>query len=133
MSDDQQFLGDFKAQRHKCSTDKELLHNFPLPVLSGDHPHGGIENDAMVSCPAVELQTWLGAIACGVDMPTGQSDDYVSTFGAPEPYSICQYGTRTRWTGMVSSQWICSLLENIRYVVVPVGVLVLTLRPESAQ
>ncbi len=114
MSSDQPFTEDFRAQRHQCLVEKELLHSFLLPAASGPHPHGHIVNDVTVACSAAELQTWLGAIACGVEVTAGRSDDYVSTFCSPEPHSICQYGTRTRWTGMIDSHWICSLLDNTR-------------------
>ena len=95
-------------------TDTELLHNFPLPTISGEHPHGHCDKDTVVCCSAAEFNTWLGATACGVDLSEGSPGEYVSTLTPPEPHSICQYGTRTRWTGMITSQWICTLLENAK-------------------
>ena len=93
--------------------EKDLLHSFPLPSASWEHPQGHSEDGHLLHCSAAELHTWLGAVACGVDMD-GAPGDYVSTFVPPEPHSLCQYGTRTRWTGMLHSRFICDLLERIR-------------------
>ena len=112
-----QFLQDFKATKHNCTSDREILENFTLPTILGDHPHGLVKDDRLLSCPVEELHTWLGAVAnCGLSKfyEGSAPDDYVSTFIPPEPNSTCQYGTRTRWTGMMSSSYIVSLLEKIR-------------------
>ena len=114
-----QFLQDFKATKHNCASDGEILQNFPLPTILGDHPHGLVKDDRVLSCPVEDLHTWLGVVAnCGLSKfyEGSAPDDYVSTFILPEPNSTCQYGTRTRWTGMVSSSYIVSLLESIRLV-----------------
>ena len=58
----------------------------------------------MLSCLASELHTWVGSVACGLDIYEGAvPGDYVSTFIPPEPHTICQRGVKTRWTGMMSS------------------------------
>ena len=108
---------DFEAQKHPCAMDDtDVLHNFPLPVASGEYPHGQSSDGVASSCTAGELHTWLGAISCRVDTTHGAPGDYVSTFVPPEPHSICQHGIRTRWIGMVHSSYICCLIKNIRSV-----------------
>ena len=113
-----QFLEDFKATKINCESITELLKDFPLPTLQSEHPHRLTEESDTVSCSATELHTWIGAMACGLDIYEGAAPgDYVSTFTPPEPHTVCQIGIRTRWTGMVSSKHICTLMEILQYVV----------------
>ena len=99
---------------HSCVRDKQLVHNFPLPTLDSRHTCGARESGLEVSCSAADLLSWLGALACGVDVSGEVPGDYVSKFQIPEPYTLCRYGTRTRWTGMVHSDWVCDLLLRAR-------------------
>lgn len=94
------------AVRHECVVERQLLHNFPLPTLDHKFPSG--QNG--ISCSAIDCHTWLGAVACGVDVCGDVPDDYVSTYQTPEPHTMCQYGTKIRWTGMIHSDWLCDLL-----------------------
>ena len=111
-----QFIEDFMATKCGNSASQEVLDDFLLPLISGDSPHGLHDNGETVSCSAEEMHTWLGAVSCGIQVYSGGvPGDYVSTFTPPEPHSLCQYGIRTRWTGMVSSQHIFHLLQCIRY------------------
>ena len=113
-----QFLEDFKATKINCESKTELLKDFPLPILQPEHPHGQTEGANTISCSAAELHTWVGAVACGLDIYEGGAPgDYVSTLVPPEPHTVCQNGTRTRWTGMVSSKHISTLMEILKYVV----------------
>ena len=98
------------ARCHKCRVDTKALNNFQLPVLNCHLPH---EED-LKSCRATDFHTWLGALACGVDISGETPSDYVSTFTTPEPHTSCQHGVRTRWTGMVHSDWVCDLLCKAR-------------------
>ena len=111
-----QFLEDFKATRISCNSTTQPLQNFPLPTLLTEHPHGLTEGMERLSCSASELHTWTGAVACGIeDIYKGAAPgNYVSTFIPPEPHSMCQNGIRTRWTGMISSKHICTLLEILQ-------------------
>ena len=110
-----QFLDDFKATKVNCENTTELLKDFPLPALLSEHPHGLTEGTDTISCSATELHIWIGAVACGLDVYKGATPgDYVSTFTPPEPHTVSQNGIRTRWTGMVSSKRICTLLEILK-------------------
>ena len=86
------------------------MHDFKLPTLDSQLPNGQLTT----CCSATDFHTWLGALACGVDVSGEAPDDYVSTYQVPEPHTVCQYGTRTRWTGMVHSDWVCDLLHRAR-------------------
>lgn len=110
---EQQLLEDFRAKRRECVVEKDLLHSFLLPSASWEHPLGHSEGSQPLHCSAAELHTWLGAVACCADTE-GSPGDYVSAFAPPEPYSMCHYGTRTKWTGMVHSRFISNILERIR-------------------
>ena len=110
-----QFLEDFKATKVSCDVMGQPLHNFPLPTLQPDHHHGLTEGTEVLSCSADELHSWLGAVVCGLDVYEGAAPgDYVSTFVPPEPHFICQNGIRTRWTGMLSTKQICTLVEILQ-------------------
>ena len=91
---------------HSCVRDKQLVHNFPLPTLDSRHTCGARESGLEVSCSAADLLSWLGALACGVDV-SGEVQ-------IPEPNTLCRYGTRIRWIGMVHSDWVCDLLLRAR-------------------
>ena len=113
-----QSLEDFKATKINCESKTELLKDFPLPTLQPEHPHGLTEEADTVSCSATELHTWIGAVACGLDIYEGAAPgNYVSTVTPPEPHTVCKNGIGTRWTGMVSSKHICTLMEILKYVV----------------
>ena len=113
-----QFHEDFKATKINCVSTTELLKDFPLPTLQPEHPHGLLEGADTLSCSATELHTWIGAVACGLDIYEGAAlGNYVSTFVPPEPHAVCRNGIRTRWTGMVSSKHLCTLMEILKYVV----------------
>ena len=108
-------MEDFKATKVNCEVTQQLLREFPLPELKPEHPHGLSEGTEDLSCSASDLQTWLGAVACGLDVYEGAAPgDYVSTFIPPDPHSLCRNGIRTRWTGMVSSKHICNLTDNLK-------------------
>ena len=110
-------LQDLNATRQECASEQELLHSFPLPVVSGEYPGGDIEEGVAKSCTAGDFYTWLGVVSCGLlDSCTGAPGDYVSSFGPPEPHSICQYGVRARWTGMVACHHIAQTLRSARCV-----------------
>ena len=96
---------------HKCVVDRQLLHNFQLPTLDCRLPN---REEGGKQCSAEEFHTWLGALACGVDISGEVPNYYVSTYQTPEPHTMCQYGTRARWTGMVHSDWVCDLLSRVR-------------------
>ena len=99
------------TQHHECLVDRHLLHNFQLPTLDHNLPRG----QHPTCCSVTDLHTWLGAVACGIDVGGGTPhNDYVSTYRTPEPHARCQYGTRVRWTGMVHSDWVCDLLCRAR-------------------
>ena len=109
------FLEDFKATKVNCEVMRQPLHDFALPTLQPEHPHGLTEGTEVLSCSADELHPWLGAVVCGLDVYEGATPgNYVSTFVPPEPHSICRNGIRTRWTGMVSTKFICTLLEILQ-------------------
>ena len=113
---EENLLRDLGATRQECVADQELLRNFPLPVVRGEHPGGSVEGEAASSCGAGDFHTWLGVVSCGLlDSCGGTPGDFVSSFGPPEPHSTCQYGVRARWTGMVASSFINQTLNNARY------------------
>lgn len=115
--DDSKFAHDFKAIRRDCQLLNQSLTTVPLPMLHGDHPHGLVKDGQALSCTVQELHTWLGVVAHnGLTSFYEDStvDNYVSRFLPPEPHSKCQNGTRTRWTGMVSSAAIAHVLEKLK-------------------
>ena len=115
LSAQTQFMDDFNATKCTNFEEKEILKNFCLPLIEGNFPHGHHDCGEEVSCSALDMHTWLGAVSCGLTVYDGGAPgDYVSTFTPPEPSSLCQHGVRTRWTGMVSSHHSCSLLKNIQ-------------------
>ena len=85
--------------------------------MASQSPDAGGSGVGGDTCSASDLYTWLGALACGVNLTGEEPDDYVSTFRTPEPHSVCRYGIRTRWSGMVHSDWICDLLGRARLCV----------------
>ena len=46
----------------------------------------------------------------------GQPDEYISRFTLPELGTTCQYGTRTRWSGMIHSEQIVHLITKAKCV-----------------
>lgn len=109
-------MENFKAKRLENSEDCISLTGFSFPLLQGDSPHGTHDNSGdATACSAEEVHTWLGGVACGLEGGGGAPGDYVSTFTPPEPLFTHQHGIRTRWTGMVTTQYIYSMLKNIRY------------------
>ena len=97
--------------RHDCVVDRQLLHDFKLPVVDCSIPRG----QCSTCCSVTDIQMWLGAVACGVEVRgDAPESDYVSTYRTPEPHTTCRYGTRVRWTGMVHSDWVWDLLCRAR-------------------
>ncbi len=110
-------MEDFKARSFPNSEECLSLTDVSLPVLEGDSPHGSHGDAAReaLSCSAEDLHTWLGGVACGIE-GGGAPGDYISTFTPPEPLAAHQNGIRMRWTGMLTTQYLCSMLKDIRYV-----------------
>ena len=113
---------DFQATKCENLTEEFHLTNLSYPVIKGDVPHGCHDNGEVLTCSAEELHTWLGAMGCGLVgagpegyIDAGSPGDYVSTFEPPHPLTHGKHGTRTRWSGMVTSEYICSILRDIRY------------------
>ena len=104
------------AKKFDNSEDRVPLTDFSFPLLEGDSPHGSHDNSGdATACSAEDVHTWLGGVACGLEGGGGAPGDYVSTFTPPEALSTHQHGIRTRWTGMLTAQYLCSMLKNIRY------------------
>ena len=113
------FKDDFKATKHYCSVDQQVITNSTLPVIRGDSPHGLHDAGQAVCCSAQDVHTWLGAVACGLDVyKEGSPGNYVTTFEPPEPIWECDHGMRSRWTGMVSAGYIWTLISALRCVCV---------------
>ena len=114
-----QFLEDFKATKINCESITKLLKDFPLPTLQPEYPCA-TEGADTVSSSATELLIWIGAVVCGLDINFMKGQPLVFMYRHlyhPEPHIVCWNGIRTRWTGMVSSKHICTLMEILKYVV----------------
>lgn len=118
-------MTDFKAEQMVNLEESSSLTDLRVPVIGGDFPHGSYGNGDMTLCTAEDVHTWLGAVSCGVEQAYcggvachegGAPGDFVSTLTPPHPTTPGQHGTRTRWTGMVTSIHICSILRNMRYL-----------------
>lgn len=111
-----QFMADFKATRQDCQFDQEVLTDFSLPVLDSDHPHGlHSDTGTDVCASAQEVHTWLGGVACGLDVYEGGAPgDYVTTMCLPECCEECGCGVRARWSGMLAARHIWKLVGLLR-------------------
>ncbi len=111
-----QFAADFHAEVDACKFDSETLTNFSLPVVDGGHPDGCYDDSGTeVCCSARELYTWLGGVACGLDVYDGGAPgDYVTTFSVPEPHVHCEHGARGRWTGLITSGQIWKMVGCVK-------------------
>ena len=116
-------MADFKAEQMANLDNSSRLTDLCVPVIGGDSPHGSYGNGDMTLCTAGDVHTWLGAVASGVEQgycggvaEGGAPGDFVSTLTPPHPTTPGQHGTRTRWTGMVTSIDICSILRKMRYL-----------------
>lgn len=110
-------MDDFKAKRFPNLEERATFTDLCLPLIRGDSPHG-----RHGTCCAEEVHTWLGAIACGIEVAydEGGPGDYVSTFTPLQPVTPKQHGIKTRWNGMVTSSHICSILKDIKYVILDI-------------
>ena len=111
-------MDDFKATKHTCSLQQEVVKHFPLPVIRGDSPHG-LHDDAgnELCCSAQDMHTWLGGVSCGLKVyEEGSPGNYVSTFVPPDPCIECDSGVRVRWTGMVSVEYLWTMISSLRYI-----------------
>jgi len=108
VADFQASCHDFQASCHGCHYELEVVRDFRLPFITSQHPHGlHDDNGAELRCSAQDLHTWLGGVACGLDVYEGGAPgDYASTFTEPESSVPCKVGVRARWSGMVSSCFI---------------------------
>ena len=109
-------MADFQASQQDCHLEQEIVKDFQLPLVTSEHPHGlHDDNGTELCCSAQDLHTWLGGVACGLDVyEEGAPDDYVSTFSLPECSVPCEGGVRARWSGMLPAcfiQEVASLLK----------------------
>ena len=109
-------MADFKATKQECHFEQEVLTDFALPVINGEHPRGHHDDTGVeVYSGAQDFHTWLGGVACGLDVYEGGAPgDYVTTFSPPECSEECEDGVRARWSGMVTANHIWRLISLLR-------------------
>ncbi|KAL9975721.1 hypothetical protein ACROYT_G012913 [Oculina patagonica] len=99
---------------------KSVLNHSKAPSISFDK--SSFTEDRMSPenfdvCDCMSFFEWLGCVACEVDCSAASPDSYVSTLACPEPSHDVKQLVKCRWTGMITSSCILSVIHSVRNLV----------------
>lgn len=111
------FFSSFCGQMLPNTEDMKKVQNHQkAPKISFDkssftEDSTSTENDV---CDCMSFFEWLGCVTCGVDCSAASSDSYISTLTCPEPSCNMKQLITCRWTGMITSKSILTIIQTVR-------------------
>ncbi|XP_020623915.1 ribonuclease P protein subunit p40-like [Orbicella faveolata] len=120
------FLYSYNGQMLSNEENVECIPNCPkAPQISFEKSSFTEDRTSPENCDVCDCMSffeWLGCIACGVDCSAASPDSYVSTLTCPEPSCELKQLIKCRWTGMITSNCILSMMQSVRELVKSNGI-----------
>ncbi|XP_068697129.1 ribonuclease P protein subunit p40-like isoform X1 [Montipora foliosa] len=108
------YSGQTLHNKEDIESDKK---NEKAPIISFDRSVFTDENMPIGSsdvCSCLEFFEWLGCVACGIDCSEASPDNFVSRLSCPEPSQDLKKLITCRWTGLVMTSAILSMVHEAR-------------------
>uniref|UniRef100_A0A2R8ZLL8 Ribonuclease P/MRP subunit p40 n=1 Tax=Pan paniscus TaxID=9597 RepID=A0A2R8ZLL8_PANPA len=102
------YFSKYQIQEHQPKVALSTLRDLQCPVLQSSELEGTPE----VSCRALELFDWLGAVFSNVDL-NNEPNNFISTYCCPEPSTVVAKAYLCTITGFILPEKICLLLEHL--------------------
>ncbi|XP_055119652.2 ribonuclease P protein subunit p40 isoform X3 [Symphalangus syndactylus] len=102
------YFSKYQIQEHQPKVALSTLRDLQCPVLQSRELEGTPE----VSCRALELFDWLGAVFSNVDL-NNDPNNFISTYCCPEPSTLVAKAYLCTITGFILPEKICLLLEHL--------------------
>uniref|UniRef100_A0A2I3G8K5 Ribonuclease P/MRP subunit p40 n=1 Tax=Nomascus leucogenys TaxID=61853 RepID=A0A2I3G8K5_NOMLE len=102
------YFSKYQIQEHQPKVALSTLRDLQCPVLQSRELEGTPE----VSCQALELFDWLGAVFSNVDL-NNDPNNFISTYCCPEPSTLVAKAYLCTITGFILPEKICLLLEHL--------------------
>ncbi|XP_011886594.1 PREDICTED: ribonuclease P protein subunit p40 isoform X3 [Cercocebus atys] len=102
------YFSKYQIQEHQPKVVLSTVRDLQCPVLQSSELEGAPE----VSCQALELFDWLGAVFSNVSL-NNEPNNFISTYGCPQPSTVVAKAYLCTITGFILPEKICLLLEHL--------------------
>ncbi|KAL2791286.1 ribonuclease P protein subunit p40 isoform b [Daubentonia madagascariensis] len=102
------YFSNYQIQEHQPKVSLSTLRDLQCPVLQSGELQGALE----VSCSALELFDWLGAVFSNANL-NNEPNDFISTYCCPQPSAVVAKAYLCTVTGFILPEKICLLLEQL--------------------
>ncbi|KAL4675418.1 hypothetical protein H8959_009563 [Pygathrix nigripes] len=102
------YFSKYQIQEHQPKVALSTVRDLQCPVLQSSELEGTPE----VSCQALELFDWLGAVFSNVNL-NNEPNNFISTYCCPQPSTVMAKAYLCTITGFILPEKICLLLEHL--------------------
>ncbi|XP_011840001.1 PREDICTED: ribonuclease P protein subunit p40 [Mandrillus leucophaeus] len=102
------YFSKYQIQEHQPKVTLSTVRDLQCPVLQSSELDGAPE----VSCQALELFDWLGAVFSNVSL-NNEPNNFISTYCCPQPSTVVAKAYLCTITGFILPEKICLLLEHL--------------------
>uniref|UniRef100_A0A8C9LMA3 Ribonuclease P/MRP subunit p40 n=1 Tax=Piliocolobus tephrosceles TaxID=591936 RepID=A0A8C9LMA3_9PRIM len=102
------YFSKYQIQEHQPKVALSTVRDLQCPVLQSSELEGTPE----VSCQALELFDWLGAVFSNVSL-NNEPNNFISTYCCPQPSMVVAKAYLCTITGFILPEKICLLLEHL--------------------
>ncbi|XP_012502450.1 PREDICTED: ribonuclease P protein subunit p40 isoform X2 [Propithecus coquereli] len=102
------YFANYQIQEHQPKVSVSTLRDLQCPVLRGGELGGTPE----VSCSALELFDWLGAVFANATL-NNEPNNFISTYCCPQPSTVVAKAYLCTITGFILPEKILLLLEQL--------------------
>ncbi|XP_025238654.1 ribonuclease P protein subunit p40 isoform X3 [Theropithecus gelada] len=102
------YFSKYQIQEHQPKVALSTVRDLQCPVLQSSELDGAPE----VSCQALELFDWLGAVFSNVSL-NNEPNNFISTYCCPQPSTVVAKAYLCTITGFILPEKICLLLEHL--------------------
>uniref|UniRef100_A0A2K5VDL7 Ribonuclease P/MRP subunit p40 n=1 Tax=Macaca fascicularis TaxID=9541 RepID=A0A2K5VDL7_MACFA len=102
------YFSKYQIQEHQPKVALSAVRDLQCPVLQSSELEGAPE----VSCQALELFDWLGAVFSNVSL-NNEPNNFISTYCCPQPSTVVAKAYLCTITGFILPEKICLLLEHL--------------------
>lgn len=102
------YFSKYQIQEHQPKVALSTVRDLQCPVLQSSELEGAPE----VSCQALELFDWLGAVFSNVSL-NNEPNNFISTYCCPQPSTVVAKAYLCTITGFILPEKICLLLEHL--------------------
>uniref|UniRef100_A0A2I3NAF9 Ribonuclease P/MRP subunit p40 n=1 Tax=Papio anubis TaxID=9555 RepID=A0A2I3NAF9_PAPAN len=102
------YFSKYQIQEHQPKVALSTVRDLQCPVLQSSELDGAPE----VSCQALELFDWLGAVFSNVGL-NNEPNNFISTYCCPQPSTVVAKAYLCTITGFILPEKICLLLEHL--------------------